>query len=293
MVVLVLAQSCTTLGFYGKRDEVASGSKEFSGVDTTELLMFTESIADHGIGKKTPLISLSPGVDADTAEALPIHGAVNMYRISDDLHDCWSNATTCDCGDGIRITQQFERIQAHQAAGLIGASGFHGRSWPDIDMLPVGPLQHGNALSDGEQRVAMTLWSIARAPMIVGTELTQLNMSSIATIANSEVIAIGQIALESFQLVRDGPAGPWGTSGAHVTWVAKLPNHAWALALFNLGDVNATINTKVGSNCSIRDLWARENTGYVSGTFSRELRPRTAEFVKLTGDECPAPVAKA
>ena len=164
--------------FYGKRDEVAAGKPPFSGVDPTELLMFAASIAASsaaGRANTRPImISLSPGVDADTAEAAAIHAAVNMYRVTDDLHDCWNNASSCDCSDGIRVTQAFEQMHRHQQAGLVGATGIDGKSWPDLDMLPVGPLQKANALTDDEQRVAMTLWSVSRAPMVVGTELTKL-----------------------------------------------------------------------------------------------------------------------
>ena len=61
-----------------------------------------------------------------------------------------------------------ERIRAHSAANLVGASGYLGKSWPDLDIAPVGPLSKNNALTDDEQRVVMTLWSISRAPIFVG-----------------------------------------------------------------------------------------------------------------------------
>ena len=143
-----------------------------------------------------------------TPEAGDIHAKVSMYRISDDLHDCWNNATKCDCSDHIAVSQQFERIRAHSAgkkpafcrlctlklkviilprqardkhsenskerescflaANLVGATGYLGKSWPDLDIAPVGNLGGANALTDDEQRVVMTLWSISRAPIFVG-----------------------------------------------------------------------------------------------------------------------------
>lgn len=315
--------------FYGKRDETASGKPAFSGVDDAELLLFANSIASvsagtvaatgqpHRANGKPIIISLSPGVDADVAEARPIHSAVNMYRISDDLHDCWNNASSCDCSDGIRVTQQFERLRAHQVAGLIGAAGFRGKSWPDpgdmtwpyiipqfsasrspvhlrhADMLPVGPLARSNALTWEEQRVTITLWAVARAPMIVGADLNRLDSNSTALIANPEVLNVNQQATESFQLKRSGMSGPWGEEGSEVVWAALLPHRGWALALFNLGDTAVNVGTTLGVNstCSVRDLWMRTDIGTVSGMFSRHLDPHSAAFVVLSGDRCPAPTA--
>ena len=68
-----------------------------------------------------------------------------------------------------------------------------------------------------------------------------------ATIANPEVLRIGQLATGSKQLKRDGPSGPWDCVGCaglpptpkegiggHVVWVASLPSGETALALFNI-----------------------------------------------------------
>ena len=308
--------------FYGKRDETAAGKPPFSGVDPTELLMFADSIAASsaaGEANTRPItISLSPGVDADTAEAAAIHSAVNMYRVTDDLHDCWNNESTCDCGDGIRVTQAFEQIHRHEQAGLVGAAGFDGKSWPDLDMLPVGPLEKTNALTDGEQRVAMTLWSVSRAPMVVGTDLTKLcappssaggsttatataatvgttssvdcDANATATITNPEVLQVGQQSTQSFQLSRSGPSGAWG-AGAHIAWVAMLPHKTWALAFFNIGDAAAVVSVPLAAGkCSVRDLWGRVDAGSVSGgNYSRQLAPHTAAFVTMVGGECHAP----
>lgn len=68
-----------------------------------------------------------------------------------------------------------------------------------------------------------------------------------ATIANPEVLRVGQLATESKQLKRDGPSGPWDCVGCagkapnpregiggHVVWIADLPSNETALALFNI-----------------------------------------------------------
>ena len=180
-------------------------------------------------------------------------------------------------------------------------------------MLPVGPLEKTNALTDDEQRVAMTLWSVSRAPMVVGTDLTKLcapssassttataatvstpsaacDANATATITNPEVLQVGQQSTQSFQLSRSGPSGAWG-AGAHIAWVAMLPNKTWALALFNIGDAAAAVSVPLAAGkCSVRDLWGRVDVGSVSGgNYSRQLAPHTAAFVTMVGGECHAP----
>ena len=104
------------------------------------------------------------------------------------------------------------------------------------------------------------------------------------------VLKVDQAATESFQLARSGPHGPWGP-GAHVIWLARLPQNVSALALFNLGDAPATISVQLaaGASCSVRDLWARSDAGKASGSYSRKLDAHSAAFVTLTG--CPEPTA--
>lgn len=81
--------------YYGTRDATPNDA---------ELEMFADSIAES---QNPVVISLSPGVNVTTPEASDIHAKVSMYRISDDLHDCWNNSTKCDCGDHIAVSQQF------------------------------------------------------------------------------------------------------------------------------------------------------------------------------------------
>lgn len=80
-------------------------------------------------------------------------------------------------------------------------------------------------------------------------DLTKIPDDPVAksTIANKEVLRVGQLATTSKQLTRDGPSGPWDCvgcaglaptptegMGGHIVWVATLPGNETALALFNI-----------------------------------------------------------
>lgn len=100
--------------------------------------------------------SLSPGRDmsSEVGQAKSISADVNMYRVTDDWH-------------GGNLDQHFEIAAKMQAAGLIDAPGLNGKSFPDLDML--NPYK--NAKDDTQFQAQMTLWSIARSPLIYGADI--------------------------------------------------------------------------------------------------------------------------
>ncbi|KAK6930934.1 Alpha galactosidase, C-terminal beta sandwich domain [Dillenia turbinata] len=114
-----------------------------------------------------PIIySLSPGTSVTPAMAKNVIGLVNMYRITGDDWDSW--------GD---VTSHFDVTRDFSAANMIGASGLKGKSWPDLDMLPLGWLTDPGSnegphrkcnLNFEEQKTQMTLWSIAKSPLMFG-----------------------------------------------------------------------------------------------------------------------------
>uniref|UniRef100_A0A6N2MQ77 Alpha-galactosidase n=1 Tax=Salix viminalis TaxID=40686 RepID=A0A6N2MQ77_SALVM len=77
------------------------------------------------------LYSVSPGVIPTPVMEKDISGLVNMYRVTGDDWDTW--------GD---VAAHFDVSRDFAAANKIGAKGLLGRSWPDLDMLPVGWLSN-------------------------------------------------------------------------------------------------------------------------------------------------------
>ncbi|MCJ1447966.1 MAG: hypothetical protein MMC23_008478, partial [Stictis urceolatum] len=50
-------------------------------------------------------------------------------------------------------------------------------------------------LIEAEERTHFGLWAIAKSPLLLGCDLTEINSSSLAFIANKDVIAINQDSL--------------------------------------------------------------------------------------------------
>ena len=122
------------------------------------------------------VLSLSPGETALTAAA-HVQRHANMWRISDDFWDTWPS-----------LKEQFARLRNWNPHRQPGA-------WPDADMLPFGVLAMGKRttrFTRDEQITVMTLWAIARSPLMMGGDLTKLDDFTRGLLTNDEVLAVNQ-----------------------------------------------------------------------------------------------------
>lgn len=158
------------------------------------------------------VLSLSPGAtDIKAADHVSKHA--NLWRISDDFWDRW-----------LALREQFWRLaqwNPHRSPG----------AWPDADMLPLGTLVLGERttrFTPDEQVTLMTLWSIARSPLMHGGDLTKTDPATLALLTNDEVVAVNQRSTQNRPLFdRDGL----------IAWTAIDPaNGDTYLAVFNARD---------------------------------------------------------
>lgn len=155
------------------------------------------------------VLSLSPGETALTA-AGHVKQHANLWRISDDFWDNWP-----------ALYEQFARLNhwnAHRAPG----------AWPDADMLPFGVIDLGKRttrFTKDEQYTVMTLWSIARSPLMHGGDMTKMDDFTLSLLTNDEVLAVNQSSENNRPLFdRDNLIG----------WTADVPGSPDKyVALFN------------------------------------------------------------
>jgi alpha-galactosidase len=162
------------------------------------------------------------------------------------------------------VKGQFARVSAWQPF----AGGGH---WPDADMLPVGELRPSpgwgaarrSRLTADEQRTMLTLWAMARSPLIVGANLTLLDEATLKLLTNRAVIAVDQTAISSREVLRDGDL---------VVWRAGMQGGRVALAIFNLGEkamladavLSRTEVIAAGSGVELKDVWTGNKLGKLS-----------------------------
>ena len=228
------------------------------------------------------VLSLSPGPTAP-AHAYEVQQLANMWRISNDFWDVWADNPTDTFPQGLH--GQFART----ATWAPYAGPGH---WPDADMLPLGHLgpvpgwgkPRDSRLTATEQQTVMTLWSMARSPLIIGANLTEMNDATLKLLTNADVLAIDQTATRSGEVLHaEGVA----RSGNVVVWTADLPEgfpggYTQALALFNTGDQLVTISTSFeayridSATYHVRDAWAERDLGKHTSIENLSLDPHAS-----------------
>jgi alpha-galactosidase len=158
------------------------------------------------------VLSLSPGETAITA-ADHVTQHANLWRISDDFWDNWP-----------ALHEQFARLHRWNPHRRPGA-------WPDADMLPFGVIDLGRRttrFTKDEQYTVMTLWSIARSPLMHGGDMTKMDDFTLSLLTNDEVLAVNQRSENNRPLFdRDNLIG----------WTADVPgSDDKYVALFNARD---------------------------------------------------------
>ena len=236
-----------------------------------EIRMLHRAIVKSG---RPMVLSLSPG-PTSPGIAKEIEPYAQMWRISDDVWDYWKNAGP------------FPRTLHDQFDLVAGWAPYaHPGSWPDADMLPIGYIgpvpgqgsPRQTRLTPDEQRTMLTLWSIARSPLILGANLTKLDAATTALITNRDVLAVDQYSHDGRQITRDGNVVSWSAAGA---------GSVRYLALFNLGDQDAEVHYSYdflnlpAKQYHSRELWSQTDRG-TADEVNLTLAPHACVLFELT-----------
>ena len=221
------------------------------------------------------VLSLSPGPTA-TEHHAEVAELAQMWRISNDIWDLWEGHRDFPIG----IKNQFENAARWAQYTRPGA-------WPDADMLPVGELKpypdvgpgpRHTRLTPAEQQTQLSLWSMARSPLIVGANLTLLDEPTLRLLTNREILKIDQTATASRQVLHDGDL---------VAWTADLPGNEHAVALFNLGDRALAVDRAWsdfgigGTARAVKNAWTGEHLP-TSPRLTTKLEPHASIVLILT-----------
>jgi hypothetical protein len=242
------------------------------------------------------VFSISPGGRSNSEVA----ANANMWRISGDFWDNWG-----------ALYNQFNNANA--------GTPFRGPGhWPDADMIPFGNIRtwnekdHWTHFTHDEEVTLMTLWSIARSPLILGANLPNNDASTLALLTNDEVIAVNQHSTNNKQVmnknnqfawVADVPdsqdkyvaifnaspapvggrgrgrrGGPATAPVAAAAPVPAAPNPAAtqpariAVSLSDLG---------LSGSVNVRDLWTHQDLGNMTGEISAVINSHGAVLYRV------------
>lgn len=220
------------------------------------------------------VLSLSPG-PAVVEKANHLERYANMWRITDDLWDTWP-----------LVKNMFERCAVWERH--VG-----GGSWPDCDMLPLGNLGKGfgtvwhTRLTQDEQRTMLSLWCIFRSPLMIGTELPDMDDATVSLFTNGEVLSLEKNTHGAFEYMRDEKQCVWVSYGSG----CPAKGMAVYLALFNLSDEAGDVEVNLAQvphvfekkTYLVRELWSKSDLFPLDGSavVSRTLPPHGSEILQL------------
>ncbi|MEE4545870.1 ricin-type beta-trefoil lectin domain protein [Streptomyces sp. V4-01] len=150
--------------------------------------------------------------------------------------------------------------------------------WGDPDSVDIGNGAT-NGLTVDERRTEMTLWSIASAPLVLGSDMTHMDSGDLALLTNDEVLAVD----------RSGhPAHPVKQGAQQQTWWSyNNSDGSYNVALFNLAGSTANVTANWSDlgftgSATVRDVWSHTDLGTSSGAFTASLSTHGSRLLRVT-----------
>ena len=196
----------------------------------------------------------------------------NGWRTTGDIECyCGSGGSSYPLTDWSNVASRFDAAASWQPYG--GPGG-----WNDYDSIEVG-----NGSNDGltapERQTQLSLWSLASAPLILGTDLTSLDSTDLGLLSNSSVIAVDQDGIPADRVI---------DSGSEQVFDKRQRSGAWYIGIFNT-DTSASHTFSVSlpqlglsGAASVTDLWSGASLGTVTGTFTTSVAPGGVTLISAT-----------
>src|ERR1700722_5892340 len=141
----------------------------------------------------------------------------NGWRTTGDIECyCGSGGSSYPLTDWSNVSSRFGAAASWQPYG--GPGG-----WNDYDSIEVGNGSN-DGLTTAERQTQLSLWSLASAPLILGTDLTNLDHGDLALLENSAVTAVDQDGIPGDRVI---------SSGNEQVFDKRQQNGTWDIGVFN------------------------------------------------------------
>jgi len=196
------------------------------------------------------------------------------WRTGNDIecYSCEKNGSSFPLTDWRNVAARFDAVASWQPFG--GQSG-----WNDEDSVEIG-----NGPRDGltvpQRQTVLSLWSLAGAPLILGTDLTQLTSVDKAMLENRAVIAIDQDGIAATRLI---------DHGSEQVFAKHQPGGTWYVGIFNTDtSTRQTFHVRLvqlGLRHAIRavDVWTGRPIELAGGSYSVTIAPGGASLISVLG----------
>ena len=152
----------------------------------------------------------------------------NGWRTGGDIecYGCETSGTSYPLTDWANVESRFNQVAQWQPYGGPGA-------FNDYDSLEIGNGSN-DGLTPDERQTQMSLWSLAASPLILGTDLTNLDPTDLKYLTNRAVLSVDQDAIDASRI----------TSTSTTQVFAKTEkNGDVVVGLFNTGSQPQVVST--------------------------------------------------
>ncbi|MEN3335156.1 MAG: alpha-galactosidase [Blastocatellia bacterium] len=191
----------------------------------------------------------------------------NLWRTTGDIQDCWDCRRDWGGMGFVHILDLQDGLEAYAGPG----------HWNDPDMLEVG----NGGMTTAEYRAHFSLWCLLAAPLMAGNDIRSMSPEIAGILTNKEVIAVDQDALgmQGRRVKRDGDLE---------VWAKQLADGSRAVALLNRSKAEGRISVswnEIGYpdylSAAVRDLWAKQDMGKHTGSFSASVPSHGVVMLKI------------
>lgn len=231
-----------------------------------ELEAFKKAI----IKTKRPIVlSISPKIDIKHQDH--VRKYAEMFRVSEDFWDTWD-----------QVNEQFKLLADFSKYTEKG-------KYPDGDMLQLGKLSNRGPngeprftrLNKDEQITHMTLWTIARSPLIFGGNLPENDTFTNSLLNNLEVIKVNQKATNAREV--------YSQPNGNTVWLSENADKTINVAVFNRSNTEKSIEIKFddlgldpSKKYKLRNLWLKKNVGVFENSYSQSVNAHGAAIFKIS-----------
>jgi hypothetical protein len=165
--------------------------------------------------------------------------------------------------------------------------------WPDLDMLPVGKLGLKISYKGPDPRISnftkdelhtlLTLWYIARMPLMIGGYLPETDSTTLELLTNEEALGVNRNSINPRQIK---------FKNAIIIWTSDIPGSKDKyLAFFNQWESREPVIIKAAfidlgldpnAEYMVRDLWGKKDLGIFKNDFHAPVRAHGAGLYKIS-----------
>lgn len=192
----------------------------------------------------------------------------NGWRVSGDI-ECYCSTSSYPLANWNNVSSRFGILP--KWTRFAGTGG-----WNDPDSVELGNGANDGLTAD-ERQTQLTLWAIAAAPMVLGSDLTAMDPTDLALLSNDEVLGVDRLG---------HPGHPVDQLSQQQVWFAPNGDGSYSVALFNLGSAAAQVTANFADlgfsgSAAVRDLWRHTDLGSVTGSYRATLNPHAATLLTV------------